>query len=129
VTIEGPRFSTKAESKVYQQLGFAIVGMTATPEAFLAREAGMSYATMAHVTDYDVWHETEAPVTVEMVIRQLQANAEVAKASVVNAVRLLRGAGSSPYSNTLRDAVITHKAAIPPEVATRLELLIGQYLA
>lgn len=128
VTIEGPRFSTKAESKVFQNLGFAIVGMTAIPEAFLAREAGMSYATMAHVTDYDVWHETEAPVTVEMVVRQLLANAEVAKASVVNAVRMLKDASPSPYSNALQDAIITHKSAIPAEVAARLELLIGQYL-
>ena len=124
VTIEGPRFSTKAESRVFKQLGFAIVGMTVIPEAFLAREAGMSYATMAHVTDYDVWHETEEPVTVEMVIRQLLANAEVAKESVVNAVRRLKGAGPSPYADALRDAIITHKAAIPPDVAVHLELLM-----
>ncbi len=128
VTIEGPRFSTKAESRVFQQLGFDIVGMTAIPEAFLAREAGMSYATMAHVTDYDVWHETEAPVTVEMVIRQLLANAEVAKASIVNAVRSLKGAGTSPYADALRDAIITNRAAIPPEVAVQLGILIGRYL-
>ncbi len=128
VTIEGPRFSTKAESRVYQSLGFAIIGMTAIPEAFLAREAGMSYATMASVTDYDVWHETEEPVTVEMVVRQLLANAEVAKASVVNAVRRLKGAGPSPYADALRDAIMTHKSAIPPDVAVRLEPLIGRYL-
>ncbi|MGE5603791.1 MAG: S-methyl-5'-thioadenosine phosphorylase [Nitrososphaerales archaeon] len=128
VTVEGPRFSTKAESRVFQQLGFAIVGMTAIPEAFLAREAGMSYVTMAHVTDYDVWHETEAPVTVEMVVRQLLANAEVAKASVVNAVRMLKDARPSPYADALRDAIITNKAAIPPEVAVRLEPLIARYL-
>lgn len=128
VTIEGPRFSTKAESRVFQQLGFAIIGMTAIPEAFLAREAGMSYATMAHVTDYDVWHETEAPVTVEMVIRQLLANAEVAKTSVVNAVRALRDAPPSPYADVLRDAIITQRAAIPQEVRERLDLLIGAYL-
>jgi 5'-methylthioadenosine phosphorylase len=128
VTIEGPRFSTKAESLVFQRLGFAIVGMTAIPEAFLAREAGMSYATMAHVTDYDVWHETEAPVTVEMVIRQLLANAEVAKASVVNAVRMLKGAPPSPYRDSLRDAIITNRMVIPPDVAVRLELLVGKYL-
>ncbi len=79
VTIEGPRFSTKAESHAFQDMGFAIVGMTAVPEAFLAREAGISYAAMAHVTDYDVWHDTEAPVTVQMVIRQLLANTEVAQ--------------------------------------------------
>lgn len=128
VTIEGPRFSTKAESLFFQRMGFAIVGMTAVPEVFLAREAGMSYATMAHVTDYDVWHETEAPVTVEMVVRQLLANAEVAKLAVVNAVEALRQAPPSPYSDALRDAIITHHAAIPPHVKTRLNLLIGKYV-
>lgn len=128
VTIEGPRFSTKAESRVFQQLGFAIIGMTAIPEAFLAREAGMSYATMAHVTDYDVWHETEAPVTVEMVVQQLLANAEVAKTSVVNAVRALRDAPPSPYAEALRDAIITQHAAISHDVRERLSLLIGAYV-
>lgn len=129
VTIEGPRFSTKAESQVFQQLGFDIVGMTAIPEAFLAREAGISYATMAHVTDYDVWHETEAPVTVDMVVRQLMENADVARNSVVNAVKLLKGAPPSPYASAMRDAIITHRTAIPPDVATRLELLIGPFLS
>jgi 5'-methylthioadenosine phosphorylase len=128
VVVEGPRFSTKAESGVFRQLGFAIIGMTAAPEAFLAREAGMCYATMAHVTDYDVWHETEAPVTVETVVRQLMANAEVAKASVINVVRALRGAPPSPYAHALRDAVITNRSAIPPASKARLELLVGQYL-
>lgn len=129
VTIEGPRFSTKAESRTFQQLGMAIVGMTAIPEAFLAREAGISYATMAHVTDYDVWHETEEPVTVEMVIRQLLANAEVAKASVVNAVRALKDAPVSPYTNSLQDAIITNRVAIPPRAISQLELLVGKYFA
>lgn len=128
VTIEGPRFSTKAESRVFQQLGFAIIGMTAVPEAFLAREAGMSYAIMAHVTDYDVWHETEAPVTVDVVVRQLLANADVARAAVVNAVRLLRDAPPSPHADALRDAIITQRSLIPPEVLARLDLLIGKYV-
>lgn len=128
VTVEGPRFSTKAESRVFQQLGFAIIGMTAIPEVFLAREAGMSYATMAHVTDYDVWHESEAPVTVEMVVRQLLANADVAKASVVNAVKALRNAPSSQYADSLRDAIMTQPALIPPATRARLDLLIGRYL-
>src|SRR5260221_5746452 len=73
VTIEGPRFSTRAESKVWRQLGFSIIGMTTSPEAFLAREAEMHYGVMAHVTDYDVWHTGE-PVTVDMVIKQFNAN-------------------------------------------------------
>jgi len=128
VTIEGPRFSTKAESRAYQQLGFAIVGMTAIPEVFLAREAGMSYATMAHVTDYDVWHETEAPVTVEMVVRQLMANAEVAKASVVNAIKALRDAPPSKHADSLKDAVITQRNAIDPSALARVDLLVGRYL-
>ncbi len=127
VTIEGPRFSTKAESRFFQQMGFAIVGMTAVPEVFLAREAGMSYATMAHVTDYDVWHETESPVTVEMVVRQLLANADVARNAVVNAVRALRDAPPTPYADALRDAIITNSAVIPPALRARLDLLIGKY--
>jgi 5'-methylthioadenosine phosphorylase len=129
VVIEGSRFSTKAESQVFKQLGFAIIGMTAVPEAFLAREAGISYAAMAHVTDYDVWHETEAPVTVEAVIRQLLANAEVAKDSVVNAVRLLKNAPPSPHVDALQDAIITNRALIPPGVIARLDPLIGKFLA
>jgi 5'-methylthioadenosine phosphorylase len=128
VTIDGPRFSTRAESHYFQQMGFGIVGMTAIPEAFLAREAEMSYAIMAHVTDYDVWHETEAPVTVDMVIRQLLANAEVAKAAVVNAVQRLKDAPPSPFANALQDALITNRAAIPPDVVARLQLLIGKYV-
>lgn len=128
VTIEGPRFSTKAESLFFQRMGFAIVGMTAVPEVFLAREAGMSYAAMAHVTDYDVWHETEAPVTVEMVIRQLLANADLARNAVVSAVEMLRDAPPTPYADALRDAIITNRAMIPPALKTRLDLLIGKYV-
>jgi 5'-methylthioadenosine phosphorylase len=128
VAIEGPRFSTKAESHVFKQLGFAIIGMTAVPEAFLAREAGISYAAMAHVTDYDVWHETEAAVTVDAVIRQLLANAEVAKESVANAIRMLKDAPPSPPADALRDAIITNRALISPAVVNQLDLLIGRFL-
>lgn len=128
VTIQGPRFSTKGESLVFKQHGHAIVGMTAVPEVFLAREAGMSYATMGHVTDYDCWHETEAAVTVEMVIRQLMANATIAKAAVVNAVRVLRDAPASPHADFLQYAIMTNPAVIPPVTRTRLALLIDKYL-
>ena len=79
---------------------------------------------MAHVTDYDVWHETEAPVTVEMVIRQLLANADVAKQAVVNAVVSLRDAPPSPYAGALKDAIITHPSAIPADLKKRLALLL-----
>ena len=127
VTIEGPRFSTKAESIVFRQMGMDIIGMTTTPEAFLAREAEMSYACMAHVTDYDVWHETEEAVTVEAVIRMLMHNAEVAVSAVANAIKLLAGSGPSPYANALQDGLITDRKAVPAEVVKRLELIVGKY--
>ncbi len=128
VTIEGPRFSTKAESRAFRQLGFSIIGMTASPEAFLAREAEMSYAVMAHITDYDVWHESEEPVTVDAVIRVLLHNAAVAKQSVVNAVRMLGQAGPSPYRNALQDAIITQRELWPEQAVQQLDLLIGKYV-
>lgn len=128
IIIEGPRFSTKAESRIFRQWGVDIIGMTAIPEAFLAREAEMSYAIMAHVTDYDVWHEEEEPVTVEMVVRRLQQNTEIAKQAVVNAVRRLKDAPPSPYRDALKDAIITARDKIPPETKERLWLLIGKYL-
>ena len=127
ITVEGPRFSTKAESRAFRAWGMDIIGMTTTPEAQLAREAEMSYAVMAHITDYDVWHESEEPVTVEMVVRTLLRNAEVAKQSVVNAIGLLKDAGPSPYAAALRDALITGKEAVPPAVVERLGLLLGKY--
>lgn len=128
ITIEGPRFSTKGESRIFRQWGCSIIGMTAVPEAQLAREAGMSYATMAHVTDYDVWHETEEPVTVDAVIRVLLHNAEVAKTAVRNAVRLLSTAGPSPQADALKDAILTDRSRIPAQTKKRLEMLIGKYL-
>lgn len=127
VTIEGPRFSTKAESHVFRTWGMDIIGMTTTPEAQLAREAEMSYAVMAHVTDYDVWHETEEAVTVEAVVRVLLHNAEVAKKAVANAIAELSNAGPSPQANALKNAIITNKDAVPDEVIQRLAPLIGKY--
>lgn len=127
VTIEGPRFSTKAESRIFRSWGMDIIGMTTTPEAQLAREAEMSYAVMAHVTDYDVWHETEEPVTVDAVIRVLLHNAEVAKQAVANAVRDLANIGPSPYATALRDAIISDKQRVDPAVVARLAPLVGKY--
>ncbi len=89
----------------------------------------MSYAVMAHVTDYDVWHETETAVTVDAVIRMLLRNAEVAKRAVANAVLALAGAGPSPYADCLRDAIITDKRRVDPNVLKKLDLLIGKYFA
>lgn len=129
VTIEGPRFSTKAESRVFRSWGMDIIGMTTTPEAQLAREAEMSYAVMAHVTDYDVWHESEEPVTVDMVIRTLLHNADVAKQAVANAIQLLANAGPTPQANALRDAIMTNKSLVRPDVVEKLRLIVGKYFA
>jgi 5'-methylthioadenosine phosphorylase len=128
VTIEGPRFSTKAESNVFRQWGMDIIGMTAVPEAQLAREAEICYATMAHVTDYDVWHETEETVTVEAVVKNLLANAEVAKQAIQNLVPMLPEKRTCACQHALREAIITNPDAIPEQVKKDLGLLIGKYL-
>lgn len=131
VCIEGPFFSTKAESNVYRSWGMDIIGMTALPEAKLAREAEMCYATIACATDYDCWHESEASVTVEMVIGNLSAN-------VANAQRILRSVAQKiPVNRTtntcecpsaLATAIITDRRLIPAEAKEKYSLLIGKYL-
>jgi 5'-methylthioadenosine phosphorylase len=128
VAIEGPRFSTKAESNAFRQWGLDIIGMTVVPEAQLAREAEICYAAMAHVTDYDVWHATEEAVTVEAVIRNLQANAGIAKQAIQNLVPALPAERGCACQDALRDAIITNRAAIPDKVKKDLGLLIGKYV-
>jgi len=128
ITIEGPRFSTKAESNTYRAWGMAIIGMTASPEAFLAREAEMCYAVMAHVTDYDVWHVSEAPVTVEMVIQILNQNTAVAQQAIRNLVRSLPAKRACKCGSALADALITNPAVIPAETRKKLDLLVKKYL-
>jgi 5'-methylthioadenosine phosphorylase len=129
ITIEGPRFSTKGESELFRQWGMSIIGMTTSPEAFLAAEAEIAYACMAHVTDYDVWHETEEPVTVEMVIRTLQGNTRVAQAAISDLVgRMEAWAGDYPVHSALRDAVITDRSRIPVAARERFAPLVGKYL-
>jgi 5'-methylthioadenosine phosphorylase len=127
ITIEGPRFSTRAESNVYRSWGMAIIGMTASPEVFLAREAEICYAIMAHVTDYDVWHISEEPVSVEMVIRTLMQNTEVAQRAITLLVDSLSEADCS-CQHALRDAIITQRERIPAETSQKLDLLVGKYL-
>lgn len=127
ITIEGPRFSTKAESHTYRSWGMSIIGMTASPEAFLAREAEMCYSVMAHVTDYDVWHESESPVTVEMVIQTLNKNTEFAQEAIRNLVRTLKPERSCLCGSALSTALITSPDAIPAETRKKLDLLVNKY--
>ena len=128
VTIEGPRFSTKGESNLYRQWGMDIIGMTASPEVFLAREAEICYTTMAHVTDYDVWHVSEEPVTVEMVIRTLLKNVSIAQETIRKMVDQIDLAVGCDCQEALKDALITHPDQINPEKRQQLDLLINKYL-
>jgi 5'-methylthioadenosine phosphorylase len=128
IIIEGPRFSTKAESNVYRSWGMSIIGMTAAPEAFLAREAEMCYAVMAHVTDYDVWHVSESPVTVEMVIHTLNKNTQAAQVAIRRLVTSLPDERSCTCGSALASAIITHSSAIPPATRQKLDLLVKKYL-
>lgn len=128
ITIEGPRFSTRAESNTYRSWGMSIIGMTASPEAFLAREAEICYATMAHVTDYDVWHVTAAPVTVEMVIQTLNKNTALAQEAVRILASNLNHERNCNCGRALASSLITRKDVIPPETRQKLDLLINKYL-
>ncbi len=128
ITIEGPRFSTRAESNTYRMWGMSIIGMTASPEAFLAREAEICYATMAHVTDYDVWHVSEAPVTVEMVINTLNKNTALAQEAVRILAKNLKPERTCDCEQALSTALITHQDAIPSDTRKKLDLLINKYI-
>jgi NADPH:quinone reductase-like Zn-dependent oxidoreductase len=127
ITIEGPRFSTRGESNLFRSWGISIIGMTACPEAFLAREAEMCYATMAHVTDYDVWHISEEPVSVDIVIKTLMHKTQVAQQALQNLVETLEP-GDCACHSALSDAVITHRDHIAPEIREKLDLLVHKYL-
>jgi 5'-methylthioadenosine phosphorylase len=129
VTIEGPRFSTKAESFTFRSWGMDIIGMTTSPEAFLAREAEICCGVMAHVTDYDVWHETEEPVSVDMLLETLAANTELAQEAVRGLVAQLAAAERTcDCGQTLRTAMITDRDLIPEELKKELAPLVGKYL-
>ncbi len=128
ITIEGPRFSTKAESTTYRSWGMSLIGMTTSPEAFLAREAEMCYAVMAHITDYDVWHVSAAPVTVEMVIQTLNKNTEIAQEAIHLLARDFTPERDCACQHALADALITRPDRIPPATRQKLDLLVGKYL-
>ncbi len=132
VCMEGPLSSTKAESNAYRRWGMDIIGMTALPEAKLAREAELCYATIACATDYDCWHESEESVTVEMVIGNLSANISNAQRilqQVAQRIPASRVALTCGCANALATSIMTDQALIPAEARQRYDLLIGKYLA
>ncbi len=126
VCMEGPQFSTRAESKVYQKLGFDIIGMTALPEAKLAREAEMCYSIIATVTDYDVWHEED--VTIETVIENAMKNEEAVRNVIKEAITKIPLERNCICSNALSGAILTAPDNIPIETKRKLGDLIGKYV-
>ena len=127
VCIEGPQFSTRAESEFYRSNGWDVVGMTTVPEAKLAREAEMAYATVAGVTDYDVWR-TDAEVSLEEVLENAAANETAVRETVEAAVRAVPLDEEWPCHSALEGTVNTPSDAIPPATRERVDLLLGRYL-
>jgi 5'-methylthioadenosine phosphorylase len=125
--MEGPAFSTKAESNLYRSWGMDIIGMTNLQEAKLAREAEICYVTMALVTDYDCWHESHESVTVEMIIGNLMQNSRNAQAIILQTVQDLPNARSCGCGQSLRHALITDRKLVPDEVKQKLGPIVGKY--
>ena len=129
ICMEGPAFSTLAESKLYRQFGFDVIGMTAGPEAKLAREAEISYALLACSTDYDCWHPNHDTVTTEMIIENLVANVEKAKQIVKSLIPSIpEGNEDSPAHKALEKSIATNPQVIPDKIKEKLGLIIGKYL-
>jgi len=128
VCMEGPQFSTKAESMLYRSWGMDVIGMTNLQEAKLAREAEMCYVTIALVTDYDCWHPDHDHVTVEMVIANLTQNARMAQKVIASAVERLPVNRTCECGHALATAIITRPEAVPAQARRDLDLLVGKYL-
>ena len=129
VCMEGPAFSTRAESNLYRSWGARVIGMTNLPEAKLAREASISYATLAMATDYDCWHEGHDDVTVDQVVAVLRANVDLAKTIIAEAVPLIAAHdGPSPHHEALKGALLTPADAIDPDRRRALAPLIGHVI-
>lgn len=127
--IEGPQFSSKGESRIYRQWGVDVIGMTNMPEAKLAREAELCYATLALVTDYDVWHESEAAVDVASVVANLLKNTATAKEVLRRLIPEIGPPRRCPCPSLLKDAVITNPKAFPPRTRKALGLLLDKYFS
>lgn len=128
VCMEGPAFSTRAESRLYRSWGADVIGMTNLTEAKLAREAELAFATLALATDYDCWHDVHGDVSVEEVIRVLHRNVDRAKATLRHLCRDFPVDLVNPHRGSLANAILTARDAIPPAARQRLELLLGPYL-
>jgi 5'-methylthioadenosine phosphorylase len=125
--MEGPQFSTRAESRMYRAWGADVIGMTGMPEAKLAREAELPYACMALVTDYDCWHEHAPDVTVDEIVRLMTQNVTLARQTLAS-VPLWPSADGSPASSALRDAFLSDRTRVSAQIREKLALLIGKYL-
>jgi len=128
VTMEGPAFSTRAESRLHRSWGADVIGMTALPEAKLAREAEICYATIACVSDYDSWHEEKEPVTVEVIMDIIHKNIDTAKKIIKLAVSRIPEQRNCECATALETAIITAPEAMPAEQKKKLDLIIGKYL-
>jgi 5'-methylthioadenosine phosphorylase len=128
VCMEGPAFSTRAESNLYRSWGMDLIGMTNLQEAKLAREAEICYITIAMVTDYDCWHDEEDVVSVEILIDYLRRNAENVRRLIRASLATLPAEFDCTCQHALKNAIITAPAAIPPETRERLALIIGKYV-
>jgi 5'-methylthioadenosine phosphorylase len=126
--MEGPQFSTRAESHLYRAWGAAVIGMTNIQEAKLAREAEICFATLALATDYDCWNEAVGNVEIEQVLKVLQQNVELAQRTIRRVVTALSDARSCGCESSLKDAIITERARIPKNVRANLKPIIGKYL-
>ena len=129
IVMEGPAFSTRAESFMYRSWGAGIIGMTALPEAKLAREAEMCYATMAWITDYDCWHESEETVTVEMVVQNLLQNVAHSKEMLRRVIPQLGPSETCSCNVALKDAIITDPRGISEETKHKLAPIVGRYIS
>jgi len=126
--MEGPAFSTRAESRLHRSWGADVIGMTALPEAKLAREAEICYSVIACVTDYDSWHETIAPVSMDTVLAVMQRNMTMARQIIKLAVARLSGTRSCDCASALANAITTDPKTIPPEIKQKLKPIIGKYI-
>jgi len=129
VCMEGPAFSTRAESNLYRKWGMDVIGMTNLQEAKLAREAEICYVTMALVTDYDCWHDAHESVTVDMIVGNLIQNSRNAQALIVQTIEDLADKRGCGCGEALKNALITDRSAIPAETVSRIRHIVGRYLS